>query len=70
MRSENHDPEKYKDYIRDIKYLVDNFIPQLSGHKLEDVIKMIMTTIKDPDCKHLHPTESTDASDSDDATHP
>ena len=26
---------------------------------------MILTTIKDSDCKYLHPPESTDASDSD-----
>ena len=70
MRSEDHDPERYKDYIKDIKYLVDDFIPQLSSHKPKDVMKMILMTIKDPDCKYLHPTESTDTSDTDEGMPP
>ena len=70
MRFEDHDPEQYKEYIKDIKYLVDDFIPHLSSHKTKDVVKIILTTIKNSDCKYLHPSKSTDASDSDDATHP
>ena len=44
---------------------MDNLVPQLSGHKPKDVVKMIMTMIQDPECKFLHPSEGTEASDSD-----
>ena len=48
-----------------MKFLVDSHIPHLSGHEPKDIAKMIMTTIWDPECKYLHPTESTEASVSD-----
>ena len=38
---------------------------QLSGCEPKDIAKMIMTRIWDLKCKYLHPTESTEASDSD-----
>ena len=31
----------------------------------KDIVKMIMTTIQEPEHKYLHPSESTEASDSD-----
>ena len=65
MRTEDHHHSKYVDYIKDMKFLMDSHIPQLSGHELKDVAKMIMTTIQDPECKYLCTTESTEASDSD-----
>ena len=65
MRTEEHHHSKYVDYIKDVKFLVDSHIPQLSGCEPKDVAKMIMTTIQYPECKYLCPTESTEASDSD-----
>ena len=65
MRSDNHDRSKYVDYIKDMKFLVDSLVPQLSGCEPKDVVKIIMTMIWDPKCKYLHPSESTEASDSD-----
>ena len=46
MRSDDHGHSKYIDYIKDVKFLVDSLVPQLSGHEVKDVAKMIMTTIK------------------------
>ena len=52
---------KYKD----MKFLMDNLVPQLTGHEVKDVAKMIMTMIKDPECKFLCLSESTETGDSD-----
>ena len=65
MRSDSHDHSKYVDYIKDIKFLVDSLVPQLSGCEPKDIVRMIMTMIQDPECKFLSPSESTKASDSD-----
>ena len=62
MRSDDHECSKYHDYIKDMKFLVDSLIPQLAGCEPKDV-KMIMATIQDPECKFLHLSESTEASD-------
>ena len=45
MRPEDHHHSKYVNYIKNMKFLVDSHIPQLSGHEQKDVAKMIMTTI-------------------------
>ena len=65
MRSDDHEHSKYVDYIKDMMFLVDSLIPQLAGCEPKDIVKMIMTTIQDPECKFLHLSESTEASDSD-----
>ena len=48
-----------------MKFLLDSHVPQLQGCELKDVVKMIKPMIHDPECKSLHPTESTQESDSD-----
>ena len=48
-----------------MKFLLDTHVPQLQGHELKDVVKMIKPMIHDPECKYLHPSESTEASSSD-----
>ena len=40
-------------------------ITMLQGHEPKDVVKMIKPMIHDPECKFLHPTESTKESNSD-----
>ena len=45
MRTEDHHHSKYVDYIKDMKFLVDSYIPQLLGCELKDIAKIIMTTI-------------------------
>ena len=65
MRSDNHEHSKYVDYIKDMKFLVDSLVPQLSSYELKYIVKMIETTFWDPECKYLCLSESTEASDSD-----
>ena len=65
MKSDNHDKLHYWDYIKDMKFLLDTHVPQLQGCELKDVVKMIKPMINDPECKYLHPSESTKASSSD-----
>ena len=47
-----------------MKFFLDSHVPQLKGHEPKDVVKMIKPMIHDPECKFLHPTESTEESDS------
>ena len=47
-----------------MKFLLDTHVLQLQGCELKDVVKMIKLTIHDPECKYLHPSESTKASSS------
>ena len=63
MKSDNYDKSHYWDYIKDMKFLLDAHVLQLQGHELKDV-KMIKPMIHDPECKYLHPSESTEASSS------
>ena len=65
MKGDNHDKSHYWDYIKDMKFLLDSHVPQLQGCESKDVVKMIKPMINDPECKFLHPTESTKASNSD-----
>ena len=43
MRSDDHNHSKYVNDIKDMKFLVDSLVPQLSGCEPKDVAKMIMT---------------------------
>ena len=65
MKSDDHNESHYWEYIKDMKFFLDSHVLQLQGHEPKDVVKMIKPTIHDPECKFLHPTESTKESDSD-----
>ena len=65
MKSDDHDKLHYWDYIKDMKFILDSHVLQLQGCEPKDVVKMIKPMIHDPECKFLHPTESTEESDSD-----
>ena len=65
MESGNYDKLHYWDCIKDMKFLLDAHVLQLQGHESKDVVKMIKLIIHDPECKYLHPSESTEASNSD-----
>ena len=64
MKSDNHAKLHYWDYIKDMKFLLHSHVPQLQKQEPKDV-KMIKTTVWDLKCKYLHPSESTEASSSD-----
>ena len=65
MKSDDHDKSHYWDYIKDMEFLLDSHVLQLQGCEPKDVVKMIKPMIHDPECKFLHPSESTKESDSD-----
>ena len=65
MKSDNYYKSQYWDYIKDMKFLLDSHVLQLQGQEPKDIVKMIKTTVQDPKCKYLHPSESTEASSSD-----
>ena len=69
MKSDNHDKSHYWDYIKDMKFLLDSHVPKLQGQEPKDVVKMIKTTIQDPECKYLCPSESTEASSTNEDMH-
>ena len=64
MKSDDHNESHYWEYIKDMKFFLDSHVPQLQGSEPKDVVKMIKPMIHDPECKFLHPTESTEESDS------
>ena len=64
MKSVNYDKSHYWDYTKDMKFLLDSHVPQLQGREPKDVVKMIKTMVWDPECKYLCPSESTEASSS------
>ena len=66
MWSNEHETSAYTDYLKDTKFLLDEHISKLSGHQAKDVVKMILSTVKDPECKFLCPTESTTESSDED----
>ena len=65
MKSDNHDKSHYWDYIKDMKVLLDSHVLQLQGWEPKDIVRMIKTTVFYLKCKYLHPSESTEASSSD-----
>ena len=65
VKSDNHEKSHYWDYIKGMKFVLDSHVPQLQGWEPKDIVKMIKTMIQDLKCKYLHPSESTEASSSD-----
>ena len=65
MKSDDHNESHYWEYIKDMKFLLNSLVPQLQGCEPKDVVEMIKPMIHDPECKFLHPIESTEESDSD-----
>ena len=54
------------DIIRQLcKQQRNHHVPQLQGQEPKCIVKMIKTTVWDPECKYIHPSESTEASSSD-----
>ena len=64
MKSDDHGKSHYWDYIKDMKFILESHVPQLQGHELKDVVKIIKPMIHDPECKFLDPTKNTEESNS------
>ena len=58
--------EHYVRYISEIKALLDPHVIKLSTCESKELLKQVLETVKDPDCKFLRPDESeTESSDED-----
>ena len=66
MKIDNHDKSHYWDYIKEMKFLLDSHVLQLQGWEPKDIVEMIKTTVWDPECKYVHPSESMEVSNSND----
>ena len=49
MQSDEYSRSNYKDFIKDMKFLLDTHISDLKDWPAKDVTKMVISTIHDPD---------------------
>ena len=64
MKSDSYDKSHYWGLHQGHEVPLDSHVPQLQGQEPKDIVKMIKTTVWDPKCKYLHPSESVEASSS------
>ena len=66
MKSEDHNVQRYKTYVKDVKLILDGHVADLNTHNQSDVAKQVLRTVHDPEYKYLCPAESsTESSDED-----
>ena len=66
IKLEDHDMQRYKMYVKDVKLILDKHVAELMGRNTSDVAKQVLKTVNDPECRYLRPTESsTESSDED-----
>ena len=66
MKSDDHSQEKYIDFLKDVKDLIQNHVSELKTHDVTEIMWTVLKMVHDPLCKFLHPNElSTDSSDDD-----
>ena len=66
MKLNDHSQEKYIDFLKDVKDLIQDHVSELKTHDVTEITKTVLKMVCDPLCKFLHPSElSTDSSDDD-----
>ena len=66
MKSDDHSQEKYIDFLKDFKDLIQGHVSELKTQDVMEITKTVLKMVHDPLCKFLHPNElSTDSSDDD-----
>ena len=66
MKSDDHSQEKYIDFLKDVKDLIQDHVSEMKTHDVTEITKTVLKTVHDPLCKFLHPNEfTTDSSDDD-----
>ena len=66
MKSNDHSQEKYIDFLKDVKDLIQDHVRELKTHNVTEITKIVLKMVCDPLCKFLCPNElSTDSSDDD-----
>ena len=64
MKSDDHSQEKYIDFLKDVKDLIQDHVSELRTCDVTEITKTVLKTVCDPLCKFLCPNESTtDSSD-------
>ena len=64
MKSDDHSQEKYIDFLKDVKDLIQDHVSELKTCNVTEITKTVLKMVCDPLCKFLHPNESTtDSSD-------
>ena len=58
MKSEDHDVQRYKTYVKDVKLILDDHVADLMGHNPSDVAKQVLRTVLHMECRYLRPAES------------
>ena len=66
MKSDDHSQEKYIDFLKDVKDLIQDHVSELKTHDVTEIMRTVLKTVCDPLCKFLHPNESTTDSSDDD----
>ena len=66
MQSDEHKLSSYEDFIKDVKYILNDHVANLKDCQGVDVTKQILSMVWDKDCKYLRPKElTTESSDED-----
>ena len=66
MKSDDHSQEKYIDFLKDVKDLIQDLVSELKTRDVMEITKTVLKMVHDPLCKFLHPNEfTTDSSDDD-----
>ena len=66
MNSVDHSQEKYIDFLKDVKDLIQDHVSKLKTHTVTEITKTVLKMVCDPFCKFLCPNEfTTDSSDDD-----
>ena len=66
MKSNDHSQEKYIDFLKDVKDLIQDHVSELKTRDVTEITKTVLKMVCDPLCKFLCPNElSTDSSDDD-----
>ena len=66
MKSDDHSQEKYIDFLKDVKDLIQDHVSELKTHDVTEITKTVLKMVRDPFCKFLCPSEfTTDSSDDD-----
>ena len=66
MKSDDHLQEKYIDFLKDVKDLIQDHVSELKTHDVTEITKTVLKMVHDPLCKFLCPNEfTTDSSDDD-----
>ena len=66
MRSNEHKLSKYQNFLKDVKFILDGHVTDLTECAPSAVMKQILATMRDPNCKYLGPKESTTESSDED----